>query len=199
MHFVFEKKSSIHDFNSLMRDIHLRPIERKVLPRRHINLLFLIAAIIILAILFWPSAAKPEVKGEVAERINLENIITLANEQRVNNGLVPLQANEELIKLAQIRADDMRLQNYFDHVDPNGHGLGYFLKQIDYDYLIAGENLAINFYNNERLIDAWMNSETHRRNIMNPIFQDIGLYQENMDTKNHEKPVIVMILGRKIE
>ena len=77
---------------------------------------------------------------------------------------------------AQSKTDDMQARHYFAHVDPDGH---YIWDKIVADgytpYLELGENLAIEFYDTDSLISAWMNSPEHRANILNDGFQDQGM------------------------
>lgn len=196
MTIIVKKTSAIHDFNSLQRVDYI-PIKTKYNYSKT-WLVVLIASLIISILILWPQAAKLTTTANQTILIDTERIIELSNFEREKESLGNIRFNPELMKLAKIRAEDMKNKNYFDHFDPDGNGLKYFLKQIDYNYLIVGENLAINFKNNDRVITAWMNSETHRQNIMNPLFDEIGVYQDTIKTKNGDRPIIVMILGKKL-
>jgi hypothetical protein len=70
----------------------------------------------------------------------------------------------------------MFARQYFEHISPTQVGVDGLAKEAGYEYILIGENLAMgNFENNENLIEAWMNSEGHRENILNSKFQEIGV------------------------
>jgi hypothetical protein len=83
--------------------------------------------------------------------------------------------NEQLFQAASAKADDMLEKNYFAHTSPSGITPWFWFEKEDYDYKFAGENLAINFSTAEDQQKAWMESETHRKNILDPNYRQIGL------------------------
>jgi hypothetical protein len=103
------------------------------------------------------------------------NVLELTNYSRQAYRLQPLHMNGQLSKAAQAKAEDMVKSQYFDHESPKGKTPWDFIKAENYNYLIAGENLAINYYNSEALENAWMNSPGHKANILNRDFEDIGI------------------------
>jgi uncharacterized protein YkwD len=105
-----------------------------------------------------------------------EQVITAINKEREENDLELLVMNEKLNLAAQNKADDMKDRNYFSHIYyKDGTKWSDFIKKVDYDYLIAGENLANGFYSVSAMVEAWMESPTHRENILNSKFQDTGV------------------------
>jgi hypothetical protein len=69
----------------------------------------------------------------------------------------------------------MQARHYFAHVDPDGNYIWDKIVAAGYSpYTQLGENLAIEFYDTESLVAAWMNSPTHRANILQPGFKDQG-------------------------
>lgn len=104
-------------------------------------------------------------------------IIAQTNIQRYNNGLfLPLIENAQLNKAAQAKAQDMFLNQYFEHVSPSGVDSGELVKSYGYEYIITGENLILgNFFSEEELVQNWMDSPGHRANILNSRFTDIGV------------------------
>jgi len=129
--------------------------------------------------------------------IKSEEIIKLTNLERKKHNLNELKYSPQLARLAEIRIIDMKAQHYFSHTNPQGEGLRYFLKQIDYDYLIAGENLAINFYDNHEVVQAWMGSSSHKNNILNPLYKEIGVWHGIAEIGGKDRMIIAMILGRE--
>ena len=102
-------------------------------------------------------------------------LIKLANAERSNNGLASLEYNTTLQKAAQMKANDMAKRGYFSHRTPDGKTPWYFFDQVGYGYRYAGENLAVNFFDSKEIALAWMNSPTHRANILKKNFTQIGI------------------------
>ena len=107
--------------------------------------------------------------------ITPENIIQLTNASREGYGLTDLKNNLQLQSAAQAKADDMLKNQYFAHTSPSGKTPWDFISESKYNYIIAGENLALNFFTSESTEQAWMNSPGHRANILNGNFEDIGV------------------------
>ena len=154
----------------------------------------------IASVIIWYFILTPLIVNSADKNILLEQdeILRLINEERAIIGFDSLQINTELTQIAQAKVEDMDRYNYFSHTNPKGFGFKHFLLESDYNYLIAGENLAINYNDNKKIVEAWMNSRTHRENMLNPIFEDIGLYYEiiNIDGQNHL--VVAIELGIEI-
>jgi len=112
----------------------------------------------------------------LASDLTTDNILQAVNQQRSLRNLTTLNLNGKLAMAAQSKTDDMQARHYFAHVDPDGH---YIWDKIVADgytpYLELGENLAIEFYDTQSLVSAWMNSPEHRANILNDGFQDQGM------------------------
>ncbi len=103
------------------------------------------------------------------------NIIQLTNASRQGYGLSNLTENTQLDAAAQAKADDMLQKQYFAHTSPAGKTPWDFIANSGYNYIIAGENLALNFFSAESTEQAWMNSPDHRANILNGNFENIGV------------------------
>ncbi|HRZ95133.1 MAG TPA: CAP domain-containing protein [Candidatus Moranbacteria bacterium] len=110
-----------------------------------------------------------------ASEITAARVINLVNGSRNDEGLVDLNENETLNKIARDKLDDMIKNNYFAHTSPKGATPWSWFEKEGYDYKYAGENLAINFLTAEGQHKAWMESPTHKKNIMNPKFFEIGV------------------------
>lgn len=103
-------------------------------------------------------------------------ILLATNKQRQDNGVDKLSENSLLDVAAQTKINDMFAKQYFEHINPDGNGPDYFVATSGYKMLIVGENLAMGgFKSDQDLVDAWMNSPGHRRNILNNSYQEIGL------------------------
>lgn len=90
----------------------------------------------------------------------------LVNEQRVEHDLPAIKSNAALRESACAKAADMQDKNYFEHVAPDGKQPWKFLDEAGYRYTAAGENLARNFSDDAELVQAWMDSPTHRENVL---------------------------------
>lgn len=107
--------------------------------------------------------------------ITAENILLIVNEKRQEFGLSPLVLDDRLETTAQNKSDDMVTRDYFAHADPDGNKVWPKVIANGYNYYVVGENLAYGFTDVEVLMDAWMLSEKHRKNILDPRFKDFGV------------------------
>lgn len=112
-----------------------------------------------------------------ADRFSKLNIIKITNKYRKENGnLPPLVINEKLNFSAQKKLEDIFNKQYFEHISPSGIGVGDLANEVSYEYITIGENLALgNFSNDQALVDAWMASPGHRKNILNNHYSEIGV------------------------
>lgn len=120
------------------------------------------------------SLARPGVLGYSSE-ITAQKVLDQTNQERSNLGLSELKYNSLLSDSATKKAKDMFTNNYWAHTSPSGTTPWDFFKSVGYQYSVAGENLARDFYDTESLLKAWMNSPTHKANIINSKYQEIGI------------------------
>jgi hypothetical protein len=85
-----------------------------------------------------------------------------------------LKVNQKLNEAAEMKAKDMATKGYFAHTSPEGKTPWYWIEKVGYDYQFAGENLAINFSDSKDVTGAWMNSPTHKANIIKGNYTEIG-------------------------
>lgn len=104
-----------------------------------------------------------------------QSVVNLVNKDRTERNIAPLAINEKLSRSAKDKAQDMISKNYFAHVSPEGITPWQWFEKNGYDYIFAGENLAINFTSAEDQQLAWMNSESHKKNILNEKYKEIGV------------------------
>lgn len=97
---------------------------------------------------------------------NEEQIIELTNVFRVANGLPPLMSDEALSKVARDHSEDMQDKNYFSHTNQQGDSPFDRMNDDGIDYVMAGENIAVGQTNAINVMDAWLNSENHRDNML---------------------------------
>jgi uncharacterized YkwD family protein len=102
-------------------------------------------------------------------------VIDLTNEQRRKNGLSNLQPDTALSNVAQEKSNDMQAKNYFSHTSPTYGSPFDMMRDFGVTYNSAGENIAMGQQSAEEVVNAWMNSEGHRKNILSPNFTHIGV------------------------
>lgn len=122
-------------------------------------------------------------------------LIQLTNQERQILGLPVLKENPKLTEAAYQKAQDMLQYDYFSHYSPTGISPWYWFKKVGYDYQLAGENLAIGFLDSQEVVEAWKNSPSHRENLLNPNFREIGLAVLKGDFQGAETTVVVQLFG----
>ncbi len=115
----------------------------------------------------------PAVLGSSID-MSAEKILELTNSHRDKEHLEPLTMNETLAEVASMKADYMFEKNFWAHNGPDGTTPWYFFKKAGYTYIYAGENLARGFNDSDEVVNAWMNSPTHRENMLSPHYKEIG-------------------------
>ena len=139
-------------------------------------------------------ATKPAVLG-YSSNITPEKIVELTNVERVKLGLPPLRINSLLSEAARQKAADMFAFNYWAHVSPSGRTPWSFFNDVGYKYQYAGENLARDFRDPDSVVRAWMNSPSHRENIVNPKYQEIGVAVVDGTLQGAETTLVVQLFG----
>lgn len=102
-------------------------------------------------------------------------IVDLTNDQRKDQALSSLRRNPLLDEAARMKAEHMASQEYFAHYSPDGVSPWFWFGRAQYNFVHAGENLAIHFTDSGEVVEAWMDSPTHRANIMNGNYSEIGV------------------------
>lgn len=131
----------------------------------------------------------------LASGIASTDVIALANSARAKEGLAPLSENAKLSAAARNKAEDMLKNDYFAHTSPKGVTPWAWIKQEGYQYKAAGENLAINFTDAKEQHSAWMKSASHRANILNSQYQEIGVAVVKGKIDGKESIVTVEFFG----
>lgn len=102
-------------------------------------------------------------------------LVDLTNKTRLLNNESTLIRNSILDNAAKLKAEDMASSGYFAHTSPSGVTPWYWFGQVGYSFSYAGENLAIDFTESLDVENAWLNSPTHKANILNSNFKEIGI------------------------
>lgn len=122
-------------------------------------------------------------------------LINLVNQERTALGVAPLKENSKLNQTAFLKAEDMFEKDYFSHYSPGGVSPWHWFKIEGYDYTIAGENLAIGFLDSEEVYQAWLNSPSHKANLLNPAYKEVGISVLKGDFQGNEVQIVVEHFG----
>lgn len=105
----------------------------------------------------------------------LYQVLELTNAYRAEQGLAPLRLNLELSKAAQDYAERMAAESFFDHNSPDGDSPGDRITWAGYQWMTWGENIAVGYRTPVEVMKAWIKSPSHRQNLVNPNYSEIGL------------------------
>lgn len=133
-----------------------------------------------------------------ATNVSVSGLLNATNTQRAANGQASLSANQKLNAAAQAKADDMVARNYWSHNTPDGQEPWVFVDNAGYKYLKAGENLAYGFSDSDSTVTGWMNSPSHKANMLDSAFSEVGFGFANSNDFNSSGPetVVVAMYGK---
>lgn len=109
-----------------------------------------------------------------ATNTSVSGLLAATNNQRAANGKSSLSINGQLNSAAQAKANDMVARNYWSHNTPDGQEPWIFLDSAGYNYAKAGENLAYGFLTSDDTVIGWMNSPSHKANMLDGGFSEVG-------------------------
>jgi hypothetical protein len=132
-----------------------------------------------------------------ATSMDITSLLQETNIQRAQNGDSALSLNSQLAQAAQAKANDMAARNYWSHITPDGDEPWVFIAQTGYSYQAAGENLAYGFDSSAAAVSGWMNSPSHRENLLNNNYLDVGFGIANAANyqDNGEETIVVAMYG----
>ncbi|MFZ2049172.1 MAG: CAP domain-containing protein [Minisyncoccia bacterium] len=123
---------------------------------------------------------------------------SLSNQTRQENHLATLTVSPLLNKVAELKAKDMAEKGYFAHTSPEGRAPWYWFDKAGYKYLFAGENLAVDFTDSKDVTLAWMNSPTHRANIVKGVYTEMGTGVVSGNFEGHPTIFVVQVYARPL-
>lgn len=159
----------------------------------------LMIVIIGLAIGNWKPVTKNGVLAYATD-ISIATLLSETNEERQNQSKSRLSLNSSLTAAAQAKANDMTKRNYWSHATPDGKDPWVFVQAAGYAYQKAGENLAYGFESSQDTVAGWMNSASHRQNLLDASYQEVGFGFANAKDFNKSGPetVVVAMYGRPV-
>jgi uncharacterized protein YkwD len=104
-----------------------------------------------------------------------KQILDVTNMIRKRHQLSVMKWNDKASHVAFLHSKDMKEQQYFAHVSPTTGELKDRLKRGEVSYKAAGENIAYNYVDGIAAVEAWMNSEGHRKNMIYPTYTSLGV------------------------
>ena len=114
-----------------------------------------------------------------------KQVITLTNLERKYAGLPPLKINWELSRVARYKSKDMKELNYFSHDSPTYGSPFTMINNFKIPFRTSAENLAAGQRTPKEVVNAWMNSQGHRANILKKEVSEIGVGYVNGGEYGH--------------
>lgn len=121
-----------------------------------------------------PSTPSISLTGSTTLSAQGQAMVNSINQERAAAGLAPLQVNLSLVEVAQLKANDMKTNGYFSHNSPTYGSPFDMMRSAGISFRGAAENIAINS-SVDGAMAAFMSSDGHRRNILNPAFTHVGI------------------------
>ncbi|WHX41463.1 SafA/ExsA family spore coat assembly protein [Mesobacillus sp. AQ2] len=119
------------------------------------------------------------------QRVNIPNlsaaksiesqVIQLTNHERAKNGLKPVAADWQLSRVARYKSAEMRDKSYFSHTSPTYGSPFTMMRNFGVNHRSAAENIAAGQRTPHEVVQSWMNSPGHRKNILSPAYTHIGV------------------------
>ncbi len=122
-------------------------------------------------------------------------LVDLTNNVRASNNERILTRSDVLDTAARLKAEDMARNGYFAHTSPAGLSPWHWFNEAGYSFKYAGENLAIDFSESVDVQNAWLNSPTHKANILGSRFTEIGIATVDGMYQGHATTYVVEMFG----
>ena len=139
----------------------------------------------------------PIVLGYVSS-VSPEEVIDLTNKAREAAGVPKVETDPALTQAALGKASYMIAKNFWAHTAPDGTEPWKFITDSAYQYRYAGENLARDFANSESVVKAWVNSPSHKENLLSSRYQDIGVAVVKGELDGVQTTLVVQFFGTKM-
>ena len=163
----------------------------------HIDSLSLVLMFFLIITFFTQSTGQIGKVLGVATDITIDKLYELTNQKRGENGLSFLNLSSELSSAACAKANYMFANNLWAHYGSDGTTPWSFILSSGYRYSFAGENLAKDFMFSNDVVQAWMNSPTHRENLLRNDYKDIGFCVANGVIGSQETTLVVQMFGSR--
>ncbi len=182
--------SFIHE--AVLPNIHHKKRSLLLQPKAFLG--YFIFTILLIYISYHVTTGMPSVLS-YADNINVLDLLNDTNRIRQERGISNLKMNAQLSRAAEAKAQDMLEKDYWAHTSPDGKEPWDFIISSGYDYLYAGENLAVDFNNSDSVVEAWYDSPSHRENLLNDKYTEIGFAVVNGELEGRETTLVVQMFG----
>ena len=170
-------------------DNNYRP---KVLEGKYLIYILLLACFLRLStFLFFWQLPNTSFFADISRMVLIDTL----NSERSDLKLGTLKENALLNKAALLKANDMMQNGYFSHNSPAGITPWYWFKKAGYDYKSAGENLGIGFVDSQELHQAWNNSPSHKANLVNKNYKEVGISFVEGNFQGSQTTIVVQMFG----
>lgn len=148
-------------------------------------------------VLFMSNMRARQVLGS-SQGLSNQTLLATTNQTRLSERKADLKDNQALTAAAQAKADDMVARDYWSHTTPDGKQPWSFVDETGYKYQIVGENLAYGFSSSDEVIRGWLNSPSHRDNLLSNDYTDVGFGVADSKDFNGSGPetVVVAMYGK---
>lgn len=126
----------------------------------------------------------PNPSGAPGATVNKTTLLQLVNDIRqagctcgstVMPPVPPVAWNDLLATAAFNHSSDMNTNDYFSHTGVNGSSAGDRITAVGYNWRAYGENIARGYSTEQAVMDGWIKSEGHCKNIMSSLFKEMGV------------------------
>ena len=124
-------------------------------------------------------------------------IVTVTNSERSERGMSVVVVHPQLQSAAEAKATEMARRGVFQHTLPNGMTAWDFMREAGYQHERAGENLAVHFVNEHDVVEAWLNSPSHRDILLDADYEHIGIGIARGRWKGHSGYFIVQLFAQE--
>jgi len=187
---LHESLHRLHDFLSAKLGWYRSWHQNKLAHHLHLAVMFLAVGLTLTGLYFQSALAH-------STSVDFELTYERTNQVREEFKKTTLTLDPILTRVAQEKAEDILVRDYFSHQDPGGKLIWGKVASAGYDYLYVGENLAKGFSNMDELVAAWLSSPTHRDNLLSEKYQDLGIGISEGKYQGSDTLIVVELFGVK--
>lgn len=162
--------------------------------KEEIGLAVAIAGVVIFALLLLSHLISFKT-GSLVGAVLPQTLFEETNKARTESGIHPLFTHDALSRAAQMKAEHMARNEYFAHYAPDGTSPWHWFRSVGYAYLYAGENLALNFSESGDVVHAWLASKTHRENLLDVSYLNVGFGVATGTYEGKDATFVVQLFG----
>lgn len=125
-----------------------------------------------------------------------EQVVYLVNEERERFGIAPLMIDLKLNEVANLKAADMRDNNYFSHYSPQYGTPFEMLRSFGINYQYGAENIAAGYLTPQEVFEGWKNSPGHYASMLDPNYKYTGVgYAEGLNSNEYKAYWVQLFTG----